>query len=64
MSDAKWTISLNTVTEEHVHSMTWVVDEHTYDRYKADMVGQPESEQIASFDLIDDMLADGRHIAI
>ena len=61
---SKHTISLNTISDTHVMNRTWVVDEDTYRRLEESMVGEPESEQMVPFELIDDMLADGRHIAL
>ncbi len=60
----KFSISLNTISETHVMNRTWIVDEETYRRFEDAMMGDPEAEQMVPFELVDDMLADGRHIAL
>lgn len=58
-----YSISLNTITDKHVTTRTWLLSEEDYKFFEAGMVGEPDAEQIAPFELIDEMLDDGRHVA-
>ncbi len=61
---SKFSISLNSISETHVMNRTWEVDEEAYRRFEEAMVGEPDAEQMVPFELVEDMLADGRHIAL